>query len=456
MITRLIFYLLNACWQVLAVFLLGVGVTRLLRRTTAAVEYAVWVAILLAACLAPLLSLAPHTGIVSHAVVRQPQTATDFGLWLEGGARSSSGEAAIVHNWLPILLGGFAVYAIFVVAHFARLLVGLLQVRRIIASAKLCPSFELPQPHPALQRRLAESGCLLRISNTARVPFAFGLFRPSIVIPRYLLETADDERITAVLAHELAHVQRRDWIVNLLLLVLSTPLGFHPCIALIRRRVEACREAACDELAAAYMTSRLHYGRALLDLAGTFAKQQLSLAAAYKGAALGVLDGSALEDRIRRLMDRTPRLSAAKARMILFACMAGLVSLCIGLTSFALTLPSASSGSVAGVWTGKITDRNPRTGTATVVHNQAYLQLQQKGSQVTGAVGADADHSVPIDDAALNGNRLRFFATMKQGDETTRWTVDLVVNGDQMSGTGHALRSDQHSWDVEINLTRQP
>src|SRR5215469_9714007 len=114
---------------------------------------------------------------------------------------------------------------------------------------------------------------------------------------------------------------------------------------------------------------------------------------------------------------------------------------CLAVANFALASPSdASKGphtyyyrnSIAGVWTGKLTDRNPRTGTTTVGHTQAYLQLQQEGSQITGVIGADAEHNAPIENAVLDGNRLHFLTTMKHGAETTHWTVDLVVNGDQI------------------------
>jgi beta-lactamase regulating signal transducer with metallopeptidase domain len=454
MITKVIFYLLNAGWQALAIFLLGAAAARLMRRTSAALEYLLWVAILLAACLAPLLSLVPFGVSVAYAPVWQPQAATDFGLWLEGGARTSSSGPGTAHRWLPMLLGAFAIYGIFVLVQFARLGYGLLQVRRIIAGSHICRSMELPQPHPQLQQRLAKSGCVLRISDAARVPFAFGFAKLTIVLPRHLVDIADDERLTAVLAHELAHVRRRDWLVNIILLALSTPLSFHPCIALIRRRVEACREAACDEAASGFMTSNSLYARALLDLAGTFAKQQLSLAAAYKGAALGVLDGSTLEDRIRRLMDPSPRLSTKRARLYLLGCLAVVSAASVAITSFALTVPAnGSNGSVAGVWTGQFTD--PHGPDGKTGHTPIYLRLAQSGAQITGVIGPNESGAVPIQTAQLTGDQLHMTTSMSQGQITVSWTLDLTLHGNQMSGSAHAVRSDQHSWDVQADLSRQ-
>lgn len=155
-------------------------------------------------------------------------------------------------------------------------------------------------------------------------------------------------------------------------------------------------------------------------------------------------------------MDRSPRLKPRQTRILFGSSLGTLLIACLAATNFAIASPSSStSGSVTGVWTGKLTDRSPRVEGATVIHNQAYLQIQQNGSQITGVIGGDAEHNAPIENAALNGNHLHFETTMKHGDEVTHWAVDLVVSGNQMSGTGHALRSDKHSWDVEVDLTRQ-
>ena len=169
-------------------------------------------------------------------------------------------------------------------------------------------------------------------------------------------------------------------------------------------------------------------------------------------------------------MDRSPRLNTKQTRILFGTAVCTLLIACLAVTNFALASPSDSATgqpsihgyseyswlrSIGGVWTGKITDRSPRVKGVTVIHSQAYVQLEQKGSQITGVIGGDAEHNAPIENAVLEGNHLRFQTTMKHGDEITHWTVDMVVDGNQMSGTGHALRSDQHSWDVEINLSRQ-
>jgi len=456
-------FILNAAWQSVVLLLVGLALARVFRKAPAHIEYLTWCVALSGAALTPWLSLVPFSigGSPLHRWTLRPESIADFSLWFDGKSQVAQGHT-VAAQFTPVLTGVAIIYGAFLLAQVARFLWGLLRIRSIVSRAMECCDSRVLR----LSERFTDGRSAVRILGAADVqmPFAVGVLRPAIILPVSLVEQAQDNELVVVLAHEFAHIQRRDWVWNLVLLLISLPVSFHPCVALMRRKVEAAREAACDELAAGCVDSASSYARALLDLAGRLAQPQPSLAAAYKGAALGVLDGSTLGDRIRRLMDRSPRLSTKQTRILFAAAICILLIACMAVTNFALASPSDSSkvpqiyqytGSVAGVWTGKLTDRNPRVEGATVGHSQAYLQLQQNGSQITGVIGADAEHNAPIENAVLDGNRLHFQVTMKHDGPETHWTVDVVVNGNQMSGTGHALRSDQHSWDVEINLARQ-
>ena len=450
-------FVLNAIWQPVVLLLVGLVLAQVLRKTPAHFEYLMWCVVLAGAALTPWLSLAPFSiGTTTlHRWALRPESIADFSLWFGSGSPAAQGNAA-TQQPNSLMFSIAFVYGLFFMIQLGRLLWGLLQVRSMLNRATECSDARVLRVSERFLHEAKSTNATVLTSPAARVPFAVGFVRPTIILPVSLVQQARDNELAVVLAHEFAHIKRRDWIWNLVLLLASLPISFHPCIALMRRKVEAAREAACDEFAAGCMASASTYARALLDLAGKLAQPQPSLAAAYKGAALGVLDGSTLGDRIRRLMDRSPRLSIKQTRILFGAAICTLLVVCLAVTSFALASPSSSTtGSITGVWTGKLTDRNPRVEGVPVVHSQAYLQLEQKGSQITGVIGADAEHNAPIENASLDGNRLHFLTTMKHGDEVTHWTVDLVVNGDQMSGTGHADRSDQHRWGVEMNLTRQ-
>jgi beta-lactamase regulating signal transducer with metallopeptidase domain len=465
--TDVLVLVLNAAWQAVVFFLLGQLIARLIRRAPAHFEYLVWVSVLLAASATPWLSFATSgtTMRVIHHWVWQSDVMTDFGLWLNGGGLSVRRQVAAPGHWslLPLLS---YVYLTFVAAQLSGLVWGSLQVRRIVRQATECVDRRVLRIGERFLCGESRRVVKILVSKDARVPFAIGLARSAIVLPNALLADATDDELVVVLAHEFAHVERNDWIFNILRLLLSIPISFHPCVVLMRKKVEASREAACDEFAAGCMASAAVYARALLDLAGKLAQPQPSLVAAYKGAALGVLDGSTLGDRIRRLMDRSPRLSTKQTRLIISGGLGILLATCVAVTGVALALPShqpegnspktyawTRDGSVAGVWQGQFTDYH--TGTGKIGHTPIYLQLQENGGTFSGVIGPDASGAVPLQSAQLDGNKLHLTTTMKRGDESVSWKLDFTVNGDQMSGTGHALRSDQHSWDVEANLTRK-
>lgn len=76
------------------------------------------------------------------------------------------------------------------------------------------------------------------------VPMTFGARRPVVVVPRSLLDSP--ESLGTVLAHELVHVRRVDYLWALADCLTSAAFAFHPLVGLLRRGIERCRETSCD------------------------------------------------------------------------------------------------------------------------------------------------------------------------------------------------------------------
>src|SRR5262249_49397715 len=85
-------------------------------------------------------------------------------------------------------------------------------------------------------------------STSVPVPVAVGSIDPLIILPDALLRETDRGVLTAAVGHELVHVLRRDYLLNLIYELISLPLSFHPAIALVKRRIRETRELSCDEL----------------------------------------------------------------------------------------------------------------------------------------------------------------------------------------------------------------
>ena len=127
-------------------------------------------------------------------------------------------------------------------------------------------------------------------------PFTSGVRRPFILIPAGLFAPPRRQMLVSVVAHELAHVQRRDMLWHLVSEILLVPLAFHPLSYSLRNRLAETREMACDALVAERVLPATDYARSLLDVAGTLRDSASPL------HALGISEDAALERRIHALI----------------------------------------------------------------------------------------------------------------------------------------------------------
>jgi beta-lactamase regulating signal transducer with metallopeptidase domain len=196
-----------------------------------------------------------------------------------------------VESWLPFI---FLVWLTGVVALSLRMLTGWIFVERLRKTGR-----PLPENVVGCVRKLAST---LRISKPVRVfestlikvPTVIGSLRPVILLPASALTGLSPTEIEAVLAHELAHIQRHDYLVNVLQTAVETLLFYHPAVWLISNRIRIEREHCCDDLAVSVCGDRFEYARALANLEG------LRLPAT--DFAMRATGGS-LSTRIRRLLD---------------------------------------------------------------------------------------------------------------------------------------------------------
>lgn len=116
-------------------------------------------------------------------------------------------------------------------------------------------------------------------------PLTFGLLRPVICFPLSTLTGLSSAQLQMILLHELAHLRRLDYLVNLLQIAVETLLFFHPAVWWVNRQIRAEREHACDDAVVGAGTDAVAYAVTLAALA-EFRASGVSLAAARgrKGA----------------------------------------------------------------------------------------------------------------------------------------------------------------------------
>ncbi|HEX9981646.1 MAG TPA: M56 family metallopeptidase [Thermoanaerobaculia bacterium] len=144
-------------------------------------------------------------------------------------------------------------------------------------------------------------------SAAVEVPSVIGWLRPVVLLPASALSGLSMEQIEMILAHELAHVRRHDFFVNLLQAIAETLMFYHPAVWWISRQVRVEREHCCDDLAVAICGKPLQYARALSRL-----EELRSHAPALAVAA----NGGSLFDRIKRIATRGGDVPAPASRWV--------------------------------------------------------------------------------------------------------------------------------------------
>jgi hypothetical protein len=163
----------------------------------------------------------------------------------------------------------------------------------------------------------------LRLSRRACGPFVVGVVRAVIVVPVSALTALSPAQLEAVLAHELAHIRRADFLWNILQTIVETLFFFHPAVWWIGRRLRAERELCCDDMALAACGDPVTYATALVALERVRPAYRLAPALDGHGS------GTGLRARVLRILGNAPQrprrlaplllAGAAIASLLLFA-----------------------------------------------------------------------------------------------------------------------------------------
>jgi uncharacterized protein (TIGR03435 family) len=313
--------LIHFLWQGALVALAAALSLRVLRSSKPQLRYAVAcaaLAMMLASPIATALVLtggAPRTPLTdSIHVLRSPQ-GTVLGLAViplppsTAAAGSASGQPPLELR-LPFEFNTDTLFSALVTLWLAgvtilltRLAAGCWRVRRLHVAAR----FDAPSRWQPVAEQLADRLGLRRrflIVDTMRVttPTVIGWLRPIVLLPMAALSGLTPQQVEAVLAHELAHIRRHDFLINLLQTLAETILFYHPAVWWVSRRIRSEREHCCDDVAVSVCGDATEYAAALTELA--------SWSIAHPPLAMAATRGPLL-NRVRRLL----RLPETERRM---------------------------------------------------------------------------------------------------------------------------------------------
>ena len=229
------------------------------------------------------------------------------------------------------------------VACAVRPLVGWLAWRRLVGCGSAVP--------PEVARMVARACRRLGVSRGVRVlqsavvhgPAMAGWLKPVILVPMGLVAALPPAQLETLIVHELAHVRRGDFLVNLLQVLVETLAFYHPAVWWLSARLRVEREHCCDDLVVAATGGRVDYGRALIAIEDLRRRQAAVVA-------VGAADGS-LVARITRLVtgvDRAASPPPAFAGIMTAAGLAACVALAAAMPDVTRAEEQRAATAVAG------------------------------------------------------------------------------------------------------------
>ena len=229
-------------------------------------------------------------------------------------------------NWATKINLLLCVWAIGAIAMFVRFMSGLYRIHQLRRGAVTADdSYQAICQRLALQLNINRPVTVC-FSDQVASPISFGWLSPYILIPRKL----DLEQFELVAAHELAHVQRHDWLTNLFSHAVGVVFFFHPIYYFLNRELVHLRERICDDWVIQLTGARKNYAQCLLDLV-RHRDRATSLA-------LSLNQPSQLESRIDAILKSNRRLDVQlKPRLQLMV--VTLLLTCLPLLSMAQLVP---------------------------------------------------------------------------------------------------------------------
>ncbi|WP_295117243.1 M56 family metallopeptidase [uncultured Chitinophaga sp.] len=166
--------------------------------------------------------------------------------------------------YFPVLVG---IYVVGVAVMTIKLVLDLAQLQQVRRAAMLQIDTQWEKQLKMLATRLGVNKKVqLHISSSVQVPVMIGFIRPLILLPAAMINNLSTDQLEAILLHELAHIKRHDYLLNIFQTIVETILFFNPFIWWISKNIRIEREHCCDDLVIASTVQPLHYAKALVAL----------------------------------------------------------------------------------------------------------------------------------------------------------------------------------------------
>jgi len=398
--------LIHFLWEGVLIAGLYATAQEILRRRSANLRYLAGCAAMLCMLMAPIVTL---ISLASHRAARMAHLPA-------AGARGWQ-----LSDCFPLLIGGWLAGVVLLSVWSAGGWVMAMRLRR--KSRRPIPN-EWRTRMAELSRRMGIDRTVRVFQTTlADVPMVVGWLRPVILIPVCSLVNLNVLQLEALLAHELAHIRRHDYLVNLMQTAIETLLFYHPAVWWLGNRIRDERENCCDDIAVTVCGSVHVYASALANLEESrIASVRLAMAAS---------NGSLL-DRVRRLV---PGQQPAPPRTP-----GWLPALVI---TFAIVMVLA--GSTPRQQSRKGHSNRPAAQVDVAVHGGSFVL----GVAAAGYLGISVDDIIALKENGVSPQYMESITKSGIGRPSPADLIKLHANGVNASDIGRALEFGMESLPVD-------
>jgi TonB family protein len=315
-------YAVNSLWQAPLIAGGGWVMSRSMRKMGARTQHGMWVLTLWLMVLVPAMPLLLHA-VPGFRVDGVGRGGASIAVAAAQDAAVSVKGVAVLPLW--VVVAAVTIYSIALFYFVARLCWSMYWTMGLVRDAR---PLELVAESEALWRRCRgafglEEVWLLR-SRRVDGPATLGFRRPVLLVPEGFAEGCEPHELLAALAHECAHVERKDFQKNVLYEVASLLIAFHPVTWMVKKQIAETREMVCDEIAVESVMDSQTYAKSLLRLAAMISVG--SRAVPYN--AIGIFDANILEKRIMTIRAKKQKVSArygliVPAALVLFSVSVG-------------------------------------------------------------------------------------------------------------------------------------
>ncbi len=261
--------------------------------------------------------------VVTFTILYQQPTAVTTGIdtYVTGITAQTESTSTSLYEWIsqynPFLVSIWIMGVLFFALRFC---FGLFYLRHLKSSASPSPV----EWQESLDRIVTTLGFTRKVklaqSALLRIPVVTGYLKPVILFPIGIINQLQVDEVEAILAHEVAHLLRNDFIQNLMQSLIEMVFYYHPAVWWISAVVRSERENCCDDLAVQVCSNSLTYAKALVSLED-ISYRAPALALPFAGSK------SHLLNRIKRILNQPQNKSNVMERIIATVLLIGCVTL---------------------------------------------------------------------------------------------------------------------------------